>query len=760
MAAPTRRKLPAVGTTRRWRSAPVLAAGLAAVLVTALQIGRGAGLELPGLDEAERASIDVRFRLRGPRPADPRIAVVGIDDRTRQAAPDLVQTRRGWAHLIDALARYQPKVIALDLFFSSPEQLLRPGLADRVRAADRALRESVEPLPPAAQEGAAVLAAVVDELRGDDVLAQAIGRAGVVYLGASFRLIERRSEVPAEPPDTPAGLERARHGEVVAAGGGLAPPSAYRVDATTAAIARGAAGAGAVNMYADPDGVVRRIPLVIELGGHHYMPLGLAAVLGAEGQPGDTSVVAGARTLAAGERVLPLGSGAAGHVDFLGERPFAHVSAADVLSGAAPREALAGKIVFVGLTYAAYDKVATPFDPLADGVDLHATLADDVLHGRLLVPTGPIAGAGAVALVALLITALQTRRLRRRAWLPPLLALLVLAGWAALAFVAFQRGLLVEVAAPIAGGLIVLGAGVVATLVTEGREKAQLRTVFSQYVSRTLVERLIADPALARLGGERRELTVLFSDIRGFSGFAESLPPEILAGFLNEYLTPMTDLVLGSAGTLDKYIGDAVMAVWGAPIDQADHARRACKTALAMLDALGPLNQRWRAEGLPEITIGIGINTGPMAVGNMGSEARFDYTVLGDAVNLGARLEALTKDYHVAILVGPDTVAAAGDDLVFREIDMVRVKGRDGVARVYELLGEHGSWRARAVDLVGWHRALTTYRTLDFAAAEKEFRACAGRGDNAARMMAERSARLAADPPGPDWDGVYEQHSK
>jgi adenylate cyclase len=747
-------------TTRRWRSAPVLAAGVAAVLVTALQIARTTGIEVPGLDQAERASVDARFRLRGPRSADPRIVVVGIDDRTRQAAPDLIQTRRGWAHLIDALARYQPKVIALDLFYSSPERLLRPELADRVRAADRALRESVEPLPAAAQEAAAALAAVVDELRGDEVLAQAIGRAGVVYLGASFRLIERSRDLPDDPPVAPAGLERARHGEVVAAGGGLTPPSAFRVDATAPVIARGAAGAGAVNTYADPDGVVRRLPMVIELGGHHYMPLGLAAVLAAEGTPGDTSVVAGARSLSAGQRVLPLGPGAAAHLDFLGERAFAHVSAADVLSGAAPREALAGKIVFVGLTYAAYDKVATPFDPLADGVDLHATLADDVLRGRLLTPSGPVTSVVAVALVALVITALQARRLRRRAWLPPLLALVVLAAWAAIAFAAFTRGVLFEVAAPIAGGLVVLGAGVVATLVTEGREKAQLRTVFSQYVSRTLVERLLANPDLARLGGERRDLTVLFSDIRGFSGFAESLPPEILAGFLNEYLTPMTDLVLGSAGTLDKYIGDAVMAVWGAPIDQDDHARRACKTALAMLDALGPLNQRWRAEGLPEITIGIGINSGPMAVGNMGSEARFDYTVLGDAVNLGARLEALTKDYHVAILVGPETAAAAGDEFVFREIDMVRVKGRDSVARVYELLGEHGSWRARAVDLVGWHRALTAYRTLDFATAEKEFRAAASRGDNAARMMAERSARLAADPPGPDWDGVYEQHSK
>src|SRR5262249_21883358 len=189
-----------------------------------------------------------------------------------------------------------------------------------------------------------------------------------------------------------------------------------------------------------------------------------------------------------------------------------------------------------------------------------------------------------------------------------------------LGHVAFSPHAIVDVAAPALSVLVVAVVALAAGLATEGREKAQLRSVFSQYVSKTLVERVIATPELARLGGERRTLSVLFSDIRGFSRIAEALPPETLVDFLNQYLTPMTRLVLASDGTLDKYIGDAVMAVWGAPLEMADHANRACSAALEMIDALGPLNEKWRAAGLPAIAIGIGINTGPMAVGNMGSE--------------------------------------------------------------------------------------------------------------------------------------------
>jgi adenylate cyclase len=299
----------------------------------------------------------------------------------------------------------------------------------------------------------------------------------------------------------------------------------------------------------------------------------------------------------------------------------------------------------------------------------------------------------------------------------------------------------------------VLIAAMIGGLATEGREKTYLKTVFGQYVSGPVVERILQDPARARLGGERKVLSVLFSDIRGFSQFSEEMAPEELAAFLGEYLTPMTELVLASGGTLDKYIGDAVMAIWGAPIDDDAHAAKACEVALKMQEELVALNATWKAANKPRIAIGIGLNTGPMAVGNMGSAARFDYTVLGDQVNLASRLEALTKEYGLGILAGEATVAAAGDGFVFREIDLVRVKGRAGAAPVFELVGRKGT----RID-PGWPAALAMYRTRDFAAARDAFASLDD--DPVARVMAKRCKVLAAQPPPTDWDGVYEQRSK
>jgi adenylate cyclase len=215
----------------------------------------------------------------------------------------------------------------------------------------------------------------------------------------------------------------------------------------------------------------------------------------------------------------------------------------------------------------------------------------------------------------------------------------------------------------------------------------------------------------------------------------------------------MTELVLDSGGTVDKYIGDAVMAFWAAPVDMPDHAARACEVALRMQEALGSLNEKWQREGKPSIAIGIGINTGPMAVGNMGSAARFEYTVLGDQVNLGSRLEALTKEYGVGILVGEATAKAAGAGFVFREVDVVRVKGRASAAPVFELVGRAGIETDER-----FAKALAAYRQRAFEEAQRQFAALAG--DPVAEAMAKRCAHLAAEPPPADWDGVYEQRSK
>jgi adenylate cyclase len=661
--------------------------------------------------------------------------------------------------LIDAIARDQPKVVALDLFFSSPEIILDDAIAAKVRAAAKALAAETE-LTDAGKQAKDALDAVVEEMRGDQVLAASIARAKDIYLGVNFRLIEKREQLPKTPPPEPKGLERARHGEVVAQDSASPPKAAFAVNVTMDSIGKGAIGAGAVNVLVDDDGVARRAPMVLEFGGHYYMPIGLAVALVELGKPGDTSYALGDSHLTAAGRELPIDPGGEVRLDFVGpNETFTRISAADVLEGKTPPAALKDKLVFVGDTFAAYDKISTPYDQTCDGVEIHATLAENILDSHLFEPPSKWVGGFALVWLCGVVTVLQARRARRRAFLAPAVAVILAGGWLVLCQIAFERHALVDVTAPAASVLIVAVVALAAGLATEGREKAQLRASFSQYVSKTLVERMIAEPELARLGGERRELTVLFSDIRGFSRIAEGLDPEVLVDYLNQYLTPMTKLVLDSDGTLDKYIGDAVMAVWGAPLEFADHANRACATALAMLDALVPLNTRWRAQKLPEIAIGVGINTGPMAVGNMGSEARFDYTVLGDAVNLASRLEALTKEYGVAILAGEDTAKAA-TAFVFRELDLVRVKGRGSAAPVYELLGKKGSPRVEAFQRASWEDALAAYRRRDFGAAGLAFHALATGGDKAAAIMSARTEELAAHPPPSNWDGVYDQRSK
>ncbi|MDB4957049.1 MAG: adenylate/guanylate cyclase with Chase sensor [Myxococcales bacterium] len=739
---------------KRARNVPFLTAIAATIAVLGLLAVHLWMTALPGLDALEGLSIDARFRMRGPRaPESDRVVIVGLDDATRERYPEVFQTRRGWAKLIRALSRYDVKVIALDLFFSAPEVILPDELTARVRAADVA----ATPEPPAAATAEhqvwvlqQLLAAIAEELRGDETLAAAIAESKRVYLGAFFR----QGKGPAEDTEPPQ-LVFARHGEVADAGGGggRRPIHSVSVEFTLPEIAHGAAGAGALNTFRDPDSVTRRVPLAIEYGGRHYMPLGLAVALAELGKSGNTLYLVGDDVLVAGGRALPIGKAASASLDMLGRGQLARVSAADVLAGTAPKSALAGKLVFAGFTFASADKITTPLDAIADGVELHATLTENVLAGRLMKLAGPGTTILATLGLCALVIAAQLRRIRRRAWAPPIAALLGIATYCVIAFVMFEHGTIVAVAAPIAMGIVVLVAATIGGLATEGREKANLRNVFSRYVSKTVVDRILADPSRAKLGGERKELTVLFSDIRGFSSFSEGMGPEALMSFLGEYLTPMTELVLESGGTLDKYIGDAVMAIWAAPVDVPDHAARACEVALRMQDALVALNKKWTAEGKPQIAIGIGVNTGAMAVGNMGTAARFDYTVLGDQVNLGARLEGLTKEYGVGILVTEATVRAAGPAFVFREIDLVRVKGRAGAAPVYELLGRVG----KPVD-TRFAEALAAYRKRDFAAAKQAFAVLAD--DPVAETMAERCAVLAEQPPPGDWDGVYDQRAK
>jgi adenylate cyclase len=769
----------------RLGNAPMWAAAIATLFCSCIYSAHHAEMmRVPGLDGLELMSIDARFRLRGERPQKgDDIVIIGVDDATRTLNPEVFQTRRGWAKLIDALAAKNPRAIALDIMFTSPELALSKNLVTMVMDAHELMSSETEARTPGAQAAFEALQAVVAETRGDEQLAQSIANAGNVFLGSMFAMPKKGDEPAEVGVYEPIGIATARFGEAVAVKQpeSRRPPAAEWVAATMTSMAKNAAGGGALNVVIDDDGKIRRVYGVLTYGGRFYMPLGLSMALAEMGGGADASYVVGDETLRAGDHTLPVNPRGQMRISFLGpgKTAFPHVSAAAIIdaptTSAIPTEAdreqleenqdldLTDKLLFVGFTDSGRDKVATPFDTIMDGVEVHATVAHNILNDELMTSSSQNFGLLVIAILGGLLTVLQLRRIRRRrSWVAGAAAMGVIAAYLILAHVLFStQHVIVEVAAPSISCVFVTLCSMVAALATEGREKRQLKSAFSQYVNDTLVDQILMDPP--QLGGERRELTVLFSDIRGFSAFSERLEPEVLSEFLNEYLTPMTDLVMTDGGMLDKYIGDAVMAVYGAPRPpgaaeiMVDHAERACRTALAMLEELIVLNEAWKKKGLPEIAIGIGVNSGPMSVGHMGSDRKFDYTVLGDAVNLGARLEGLTKEYQVDILAGEATALAAGSAFAFRELDLVQVMGRSGVARIFELVGEADDRPFSDEDLHTFHGALAAYRDQEWDAAEAGFSAFleAHPEDGPARVMLERIADLREKAPGDDWDGVF-----
>jgi adenylate cyclase len=290
----------------------------------------------------------------------------------------------------------------------------------------------------------------------------------------------------------------------------------------------------------------------------------------------------------------------------------------------------------------------------------------------------------------------------------------------------------------------------------ESRSKRQFTELFGQYVPPELVDQMAKDPQRYSMEGKSEQLTVLFSDIVGFTSISESLAPKELSQFINDYLTSMSLVIRGNRGTLDKYIGDAIMAFWGAPVADPEHARQGVISAMAMQAELDKLRVQMLARGWPDIRIGVGVNTGQMRVGDMGSKLRKAYTVMGDAVNLGSRLEGLTRVYGVGIIVGPNTRQAVAD-IVFRELDRVKVKGKDEPVEIFEPIGIAGQVEQKVLDEVElWHKALKAYRAQNWDEAEKDLL-------NVQRMVPEcklyrlyleRVNQCRIDSPGPDWDGV------
>jgi adenylate cyclase len=448
---------------------------------------------------------------------------------------------------------------------------------------------------------------------------------------------------------------------------------------------------GHVNIVPDTDGTVRRETLAVAYQNNFYPSLALQVARVARGVPIDEMVLDLHGAVELGPVRIPTDVEGRMLIDFVGpDRSFPHYAAADVLSGAIPPETFKDAIVFVGATATGiFDLRVTPYTAVFPGVEIHANTVENIL-GDHLIQRAPWVEIAVFLLVVGLPFALGAALGRLRPLGGSLLALgLVVALFVVAQGLFVYGGLWFPAFYPMLAVVLTHVPITVHRALTEERQRLFVKRAFQQYVPEGVVKNILADPSLLRFGGERKELTVLFSDVRGFTTYSERHGAEQVVEILGEYLSRMVDVVFVHEGTLDKFVGDALMAVFGAPVPQRDHALRACRTAVDMMATLRELQAKWAREGKEPFRIGIGVNTGEVIVGNLGSVQRFDYTVIGDPVNLAARLEGLNKEFPEAsgIIISEFTYAQVKDHVEVRPLGQVTVKGKAKPVVVYELLG-------------------------------------------------------------------------
>ncbi len=459
-----------------------------------------------------------------------------------------------------------------------------------------------------------------------------------------------------------------------------------------------------------------------------------------------------------GTQQIPVDEYGRFRINFRGPaKTFPYYSFVDVVEGRVPLETFRHKIVLVGASAVGiYDIRVTPFSSIFPGVEVHANLMDNILRRDFLwAPSGLLNPAASVVIImALIMCWLQPRV---RAWYALFLLINAIILYIFLDYYLFSRyQIYLQMLYPLSCLITVYVVVAFMRFIAEEKERLRIKAAFQNYVAPEVVNTMLQHPEMLHLGGEKREMTVLFSDIRDFTTLAEQLEPEVLVGLLHSYLNPMTETVFKNHGTMDKYIGDAIMAIYGAPLVISDHANRACETALEMIGTLMHLWEDWRTQGLPELRIGIGINSGMMTVGNMGSKRLFEYTVIGDNVNLASRLEGLNKYYGTAILISEATQQRLQNSFILREVDRVRVKGKKAPVRIFELRG-HGQPQGKEAELLQTFEAgLEAFRQQHWQAAEKYFSECLqlSPNDGPAKLFLERTQAMALQPPPPDWDGT------
>jgi adenylate cyclase len=734
----------AVQLARRFGLARTLCLGLLFALVF-LRISDPAPIE-----EIRLQAFDF-FQALKPRVAEQRpVVIVDIDEKSLKALGQWPWPRTRVADLITRLTQLGAIVIGFDVVFAEPDRMSPQVAADNFRNLDDATRQKLLALPS-----------------NDQVMADAVRQSRVVLGETGLPMVvAANSDVPT------AGIAML---------GGDAKPYLYNFPGhlrNIPVLEKAAAGRGLFTIRTERDGIVRRVPMVLQAQGEILPSLTFEMLRVATG----TSTIlirsdaAGIKSVAIPGFEVPTDRNGQLWVNFAPHDPARFVSAVDVLEGHVPSDRFLRRLVIVGTSAAGLlDIKTTPVYSAMPGVEINAQVLENVLtKSTLSAPSYAIVAELATALVLGLVII----------WLAPVLgpmlllalgavtvAVLIGASW----YFYTQDRLLFDFTYPLLSSLVIYLTLVFTNFVSEQAQRRQIRSAFGQYLSPTLVEQLAQQPEKLVLGGEQRDMTIMFSDVRGFTTISEIFKddPQGLTSLMNGFLTPLTNAIIDRKGTIDKYMGDAIMAFWNAPLYDSSHEVNACEAALDMLERLDKLNQAREQEAKANdkpfipIHVGIGINTGKCVVGNMGSTLRFDYSVLGDSVNLASRLEGQCKTYGLPIIVGSKTAAAAKDKFAILEIDFIAVKGKKEPEVVYAIMGRDDL--ARSGQFQRWRdlnvKMLSCYRSRDWAGAlavidEGQAADEASRFATLYKVYAARIRSFQAAPPPDDWQGAYALETK
>jgi adenylate cyclase len=718
-------------------------------------------VRLPFLKFMELKTYDLRFVYRGILKPGNEIALIVIDEKSLDEIGRWEWPRSMITELIHKLKKYNVKVIGFDIVFPEPDQ--HSQLKTII-----SIRDEAEKYEIVSQEFYDTLSKKTARADTDGNLARAIKEAGNVMIGYFFHTEEEglkdisRNDAQFEehtskfayplytlPPRTKTAAD-------------FPMTEAKSLELNLPSFTSASKLSGYFNIDPDSDGVMRAIDLAIRFKDNFLIPLSLQMLRSYLNYPEIELKFHedGIEKVRLGNIDIPCNKKGKMLINYRGEeKTFKHYSFTDIIHDRIPAHKFTDKIVLVGATAKGiYDIRNTPLDKTFPGLEVHANVIDTILRGDFLHRSIWTKLVDILIIIAMgLFTGLMLPRFKA---IPGALFTSILFFFYIFVacFVFTHYRLLVSIIYPVMVHLLTYIGITAYHYMAEEKEKRRIRTTFQHYLAPSVVEQILEDPEKLQLGGEEKELTILFCDIRNFTTLSERLSPSQIEQLLNEYFTAMTTVVFKHDGTLDKYMGDNIMAFFGAPLDQPDHHLRACHTAIGMIEELKMLQEKWKSRGLPPLDSGIGINSGPMVVGNMGSASLFDYTVIGDNVNLGSRLEGLNKQYGTNIIVSEYTYRHVKDEFKLREVDLVRVKGKEKAVKIYELLRKEGiPFKWEEPFLTHYEKGLKRYRNGEWMKAIEEFSIAlrAFPNDSITRLYITRCKEFQETPPPDDWGGIY-----